>query len=108
MSVFLNLPVKVLGGRCQIPLFSYDPILPTPLHTVYVYTVYSIQYTVYSIQYTVYSIVSTVYSTLEPERRGEEQQFTKLGQLYQHDRLYLQSINYDKHLPQSPFTGLFF
>ncbi len=26
----------------------------------------------------------------------------------QHDWLYLQSINYDKHLPQSPFIGQFF
>ncbi len=31
----------------------------------------------------------------------------KLGQKYQHDRLYLQSIKSYKHLPQSPFTGQF-
>jgi hypothetical protein len=39
---------------------------------------------------------------VEPERRleVERQQFTKLGQKYQHDS--------DKHLPQSPFTGKFF
>jgi hypothetical protein len=36
------------------------------------------------------------------------QQFTKLGRKYQHDWLYLQSINPDKYLPQSPFTGQFF
>ena len=42
-----------------------------------------------------------------PERRLEGQQFTKLGQKYQH-MMYLQSINSDKHLPQSPFTGKFF
>ncbi len=36
----------------------------------------------------------------EPERRLKGQQFTKLGQKYQHDWLYLQSINSDKHLPQ--------
>jgi hypothetical protein len=36
-----------------------------------------------------------------PERRGEGQQFTKSGRKYQHDCLYLQSINSDKHLPQS-------
>ncbi len=41
---------------------------------------------------------------VEPERRLEGQQFTKLGRKYQHDSLYLQSINSDKHLPQSPFT----
>ncbi len=33
------------------------------------------------------------------------QQFTKLGRKYQHDWLYLQSINSDKHLPQSTFTS---
>jgi hypothetical protein len=32
----------------------------------------------------------------------------KAGSKYQHDRLYLQPINSDKHLPQSPFTGKFF
>ncbi len=36
------------------------------------------------------------------------QQFTKLGRKYQHDWLCRQSINSDKHLPQSPFTGQFF
>jgi hypothetical protein len=46
---------------------------------------------------------------VEPERRLEGQQFTKLGPKYQHDwRLYLQSINSDKHLPRSPFTNQFF
>ncbi len=44
---------------------------------------------------------------IEPERRLEGQQFTKLGQKYLHDWLYLQSINSDKHLPQSPFTDQF-
>ncbi len=39
------------------------------------------------------------------EERGK--QFTKLGQKYQHDGLYLQSINSYKHLPQSPFTCQF-
>ncbi len=45
---------------------------------------------------------------IEPKRRLEGQQFTKLGRKFQHDWLYLQSINSDKHLPQSPFTGQFF
>ncbi len=44
----------------------------------------------------------------QPERRGVGQHFTKLGRKYQHDWLYLQSINSDKLLPQSPFTGQFF
>ncbi len=45
---------------------------------------------------------------LNQERRLEGQQSTKLGRKYQHDRLYLQSINSDKYLPQSSFTGQFF
>jgi hypothetical protein len=44
----------------------------------------------------------------EQERWLGGQQFTKLGRKYQHDWLYLQSINSDKHLTQSPFTGQFF
>ncbi len=35
-------------------------------------------------------------------------QYTVLGWKYQHDWLYLQSINSDKHLPQSLFAGKFF
>ncbi len=45
---------------------------------------------------------------VELVRRGEGQQFTKLGRKYQHDWLYLQSINSKKRLLQSPFTGQFF
>ncbi len=45
---------------------------------------------------------------VEPERKLKGQQFTKLGRKYQHDWLYLQSLNSDKHMPQSPFTGKFF
>ncbi len=44
---------------------------------------------------------------VQPERRLEGQQFTKLGRKHQHDWLYLQSINLDKHLPQSPCTDHF-
>ncbi len=36
---------------------------------------------------------------VEPERRLEGQQFTKLGRKYQRDWMYLESINSDKHLP---------
>ena len=43
---------------------------------------------------------------VEPERRLEGRQFTKLGRKYQHDCLYLQSINSDKHLPQRCITVL--
>ncbi len=45
---------------------------------------------------------------VEPERRLEGQQFTKLGRKYKQNWLYLQSIHSDKHLPQSPYTGQFF
>ncbi len=46
---------------------------------------------------------------VEPKRKLEGQQFTKLGQKYQRMiEMYLQSINSDKHLPKSPFTGKFF
>ncbi len=45
---------------------------------------------------------------VEPERRLEGHQFTKLGRKYQHDWLYLQSVNSDKYLPLSPFRCQFF
>ncbi len=41
----------------------------------------------------------------EPDRRLE---FTKLGRKYKQDWLYLQSIDSDKYLPESLFTGQFF
>ncbi len=86
MSAFLkNLPVKVRGGRWISvwgPLPSYDPILPPPLHTVYV-------------------------STYSHRERGEGGELTsekvrgtmlhKAGRKYLHDWLYLQSINSIKH-----------
>jgi hypothetical protein len=45
---------------------------------------------------------------IDPERRLEGQQITKLSRKYQHHCLYLQSINCDEHLSQSPFTDQFF
>jgi hypothetical protein len=45
---------------------------------------------------------------VEPQRKFEGQQFTKLGRKYQHVWLYLQSVNSDKHMPQIPFIGSFF
>ncbi len=65
---------------------------PPPLHTVYVYTVY--------------------YSHTEGEslisEKGRGATVHKAGPKYQYDCLYLQSLNSDKHLPRSPFTGQFF
>ncbi len=73
-----------------------NPFLP-PLQAVYVYLLYSI------LIYT-----GKGGGRVETERRLEGQQFTKLGRKYQHDWLYFQSINSEKHLPQRPFTGQFF
>jgi hypothetical protein len=72
--------------------------------------------TSYPPPYTPYTCIHYTYSLTEggwggrvkPERRGEGQQFTKLGRKYQHDWLYLQSINSGKHLPQSHLTDKFF
>jgi hypothetical protein len=73
----------------------FEPSIPSPLHTVYMYTVNLFTQ-------------GRGGGRVEPERRLEGQQFTKVGQKYQHDLMYLQSINNDKHLPQSPFTGQVF
>jgi hypothetical protein len=68
---------------------------PPPLQTVYVNTVYQ----------GILIHTGRGGGGDETERRLEGQQLTKLGQNYQHDWLYLESINSDKHLLQSPFTG---
>ncbi len=72
--------------------------LPPPPYTTYSTRVYSI----------LFHTGKGMGGRVEPERRLERQQFTKLGRKYKHDWLYLQSINSDKHLPQSHFTGQFF
>jgi hypothetical protein len=69
------------------------PHTPPPLHTVSVYTLYSI------LNHT----GNGGRGESEPEKRLEGQQFAKLGRKYQHDWLYIQSINSNKHLLQSPF-----
>ncbi len=71
---------------------AQKPILHI-LHTVYVYTVYLSH--------------KEGGGRFEPEKRLEEQQFTKLGRKYQHDWLYLQSINSDKYLLQVPLQVKF-
>ncbi len=85
-----NWPVKGLRGRC---LFVWGP--PYTLYTYFI------------LIHTGKRLRGWV--RVEPKRRLEGQQFPKLGQKYQHMiEMYLQSINSDKHLPQSPFTGKFF
>jgi hypothetical protein len=69
---------------CVYPWTPYPP-----LHNVYVYTVYL--------------FLQGRGGRVEPERRFEGQQFTKMGRKYHHDWMCLQSINSDKHLPQSPW-----
>ncbi len=79
---------------CLRPRTPYPP----PLYTLYTCTVYSI----------LIHRGKGGRGRVEPERRLERLQFTKLGRKFQHDWLYLQSLNSDKHLPQSPSTGQFF
>jgi hypothetical protein len=69
--------------------------IPLPLHTVRVYSI-------------LFTQGRGKEGEVEPERRFQRQQFTQLGPKYQHDWLYLQSVNSDKHLSQSPSTGQIF
>jgi hypothetical protein len=65
-----------------------------PLNSIYVYSVYLFTQ-------------GRGEGGVEPERRLEGQQFTKIGRKYQHDWLYLHPINSDKHLPQSTLQANF-
>ncbi len=65
------------------PLHSYDPILPTP-HTVSVCTLYSI-------------LIHTGKGGELTRERVRGSMLHKAGSKYQHDWLYLQSINSIKH-----------
>jgi hypothetical protein len=93
MSSSKKLTCKGTCGRC-LSVLGPEPHTPPPLTVWYVYTVYLFTQ-------------RRGGRGVEPERRLEGQHFTKLGKKYQHDWLYLPSINSDKHLPQSPFTGQF-
>jgi hypothetical protein len=87
----IDLYVQGLCGRC-LAVESQNPFYPLPLHTLYS------------------KCILIQYSHREGGGRGElnksegerGKQFTKLGRKYQHDGQYLQSINSDKHLSQSP------
>ncbi len=90
-----NLPGKGLAAGVYLSEAPSPPMTSYPhLHTVYVYTCILIN-----------TGKGEEGGRDEPERRLEGQLFTKLGRNYQHDWMYLQSINCDNHLPQSPFTG---
>jgi hypothetical protein len=94
-----NLPLRDFASGIYLSE-TQNPITPPPLHTVCI--------RVYCILYTFSHGEGWEGARVKPERRLEWQQFTKLGQNYQHDWLYLQSVNSVKHLQQSSFTGKFF
>ncbi len=96
MSSSKKIPVKELCGRC-LSVWGPETHSPLPLHTVYVYTVYLVTHR-----------KEVEGGRMEPERRLEGQQFTKLGRKYKNDWLCLPSINSDKLLQQSHLTGLYF
>jgi hypothetical protein len=73
-----------------------------PLHIGYVYTVHVYMYPYSILIHTVKGGGGRERWTREKVRGG------KLGRKYQHVWLHLQSINSDKHLPQSPLIGRFF
>ncbi len=89
-----NCPVKGLYSRC-LSVWGPEPHTLPLTHCIRVYSI-------------CVWVGGGGGGELNHWRRLEGQQFTKLGRKYQHDWLYLQSINSDKHLPQSPFTGQFF
>jgi hypothetical protein len=86
------------SSKKSLPVFiCLRPRTPYPLsHTVYVYTVY------------LFTRERGEGAWGELHHRDRERGNSSLGRKYQHDLLYLQSINSDKHLPQSPFTGQIF
>jgi hypothetical protein len=96
MSSSKNWPVKRLSGWC-LSVWGPEPHAPPP------YTLYT------CIKVYLFTKGKGEVGRVEPERRLDGQQFTKLGRKYKHDWLYLQSINSAIHLPHSsPFTGKFF
>jgi hypothetical protein len=78
---------------CRPKHLQQNPI-HRPYHTVYVY------------QCTVF-LFTQGRGRVEPERRLEGQQFTKLGGKYRNDWLYLQSIN-SEHLLERTFMDFIF
>jgi hypothetical protein len=81
-----NLPVKGLCGK-SLSAWGPEPHPPPPVYPVYLFTQGRWEVGV------------------EPERMLEGQELKKMCRKYKHDWLYLQSVNSDKHLLPSPFTG---
>ncbi len=88
-----NLPVKWLWGRCY-SVWGPEPHSRPPTFLTHCIRVYKCTFSHWE------------EGRIEPESWLERHQFTKLDKKYQHDWLYLQSLNSDKHLPWSPFTGV--
>ncbi len=91
-SLKKNFSCKETLRQVFIYLSPRNPI-PPPLHTVYVYTVY---------------VFTQGRGGGETQRLGRATVHKTVSKKCQNDWLYLQSINYNKHLPQSPFTVNFF
>jgi hypothetical protein len=87
LVVIKNWPVKGLCGR-RLSVRLRTPY-PPPLHThcIRVHCIHTYSHR-----------EGGEGRRVEPERRLEGQHVTKLGRKYQHDWLYLQSMNSDKHL----------
>ncbi len=92
-----NLPVKGICSRC-LSFWAPEPRTPPPpLHTVYVYTVYLFTQRE--------GVMGEELNQREGLRGNSSQSWVEKNQ---HDWMYLQFINSDEHLPQSPFTVNFF
>ncbi len=84
--ILYNWPVKGLCSRC-LSVWGPEPHTPPFTHCMRVYCIL---------------IHTGKGGGVLYQREGERgQQFTKPGRKYQYEYLYLQSINSDKHLPQS-------
>ncbi len=95
-------------GHCGRYLSVWGPephTPPPPPYTLYTVRVYNIGVTGGGMRG---GGVRGELNQREAWRLEGQQQFTKLGRKYQHDWLYPQSINADKHLPQTPFTDKLF
>jgi hypothetical protein len=79
--ILKNWPVKGLCGR-YLSVWGLDPHTPPLTHCICIYSTL------------IHTGKGGSEGRVKPERRGEGQQFTKLGRKYQHD---LQTINSAKY-----------